>query len=251
MTYPENLQIIRLDSIDSSNDYLKRNYLELSHRFPVMIQTETQTKGRGRSGRHWCSPGKKGLYISFGFSLNNKTKLSLLPLATGIAIVEVMSRFVDERVFIKWPNDIICKDRKLAGILTETIIYGDMLTCISGIGINVNQTINEFPLQLQQAAISLKIISGRSVSIKKLEIMLARTFFNWIEKLENGQANEITRTMNQLCIHSRGDRITFHEGDRTIQGIFNRIGDDGGLVMQSSDGTECTYYSGEIQMNVV
>jgi BirA family biotin operon repressor/biotin-[acetyl-CoA-carboxylase] ligase len=165
---------------------------------------------------------------------------------TGVAILEVLRPLGEEAMFVKWPNDIMSRNRKLAGILTETIIYGEHLTCISGIGINVNQDVSEFPPHLRQTAISLKDIYNRSFSIEKIKQTLAHAFNRWIEKLEHGEVEEITATINRASYHSAGDKIRFHQGERIIEGTFIRIDRDGGLILQE-EGKRSSYYSGEIQ----
>ena len=247
MIYPENLHHIHLPSIDSTNNYLKRNYKELSPLFPVLVHADTQTHGRGRHERHWASPKGCGLYISFGFTFKNQHKLGLLPLTTGIAIVEALGELGDQPLKIKWPNDILLKKRKVAGILTETIILGDQLTCITGIGVNVNQKTEDFPPELRNHATSLQITHGQSFSIEAIKQMLSKTFFKWVEKLERGDGTAITKTINRLSAHSKGERITFHHSAQTIAGTFEGIDENGGLTLQE-DGGQHTYFAGEIQM---
>ncbi len=247
MTFPEYLHIVHLNSIDSTNDYIKKNHQALSLHFPVMVHSDIQTSGRGRNGRHWNSPIGSGLYTSFGFSLNNKSKLGLLPLMTGIAVVETFLQFGEKLLLIKWPNDIMFKNRKVAGILTETIICGECLTCISGIGININQDLQDFPVHLQGTAISIKAIYGNQFSIEDIQVMLSRGFFKWLDKLERGEDTAITDAINRMCYHSKGDQITFHQGQRIIKGSFIRIDRDGGLILQE-EGKQRSYYSGEIQI---
>lgn len=247
MTYPENLHIIHLESVDSTNDYIKRNYRTLSSRFPVMVRADLQTSGRGRHDREWMSPRGGGLYTSFGFLLNNQRNLGLLPLVAGVSLVEILNCQGDENFRIKWPNDILYNQRKVAGILTETIIFGDRLTCICGIGVNVNQIQSDFPPHLQERAISLNIIHGHPFPIDNFSRELARSFFKWVEKVELGDSALITDKINHLSFHSKGDHISFHNGERTITGIFSRIESDGGLILQT-EGGENSYYSGEIKM---
>ena len=246
MTYPKNLHVIHLNSIDSTNDYIKRNHQELKQYFPMLVHADTQTHGRGRTGRQWDSPAVQGLYVSFAFMLRNRSALGLLPLMTGAAILEVLRPLGQEAMFVKWPNDIMSRHRKLAGILTETIIYGEQLTCISGIGININQAERDFPPPLRQTAISLKNLYSRPFSIEKIKQALAHTFMGWVEKLERGEVELIVDTINHASYHSTGDKIRFHQGERIIEGTFIRIDRDGGLILQE-EGKRSSYYSGEIQ----
>jgi BirA family biotin operon repressor/biotin-[acetyl-CoA-carboxylase] ligase len=136
-----NLEVITLEECDSTNNYLKRNYERVKDKLPVLATCVLQTAGRGREQRTWLSSRGKGLYSSFGFNLAARQYLNLLPLIAGFSVIETLqtaSGIRDMDLGLKWPNDVLCRGEKIAGILIENIIMETELFCIVG---------NFFPLQ--------------------------------------------------------------------------------------------------------
>jgi BirA family biotin operon repressor/biotin-[acetyl-CoA-carboxylase] ligase len=119
--------------IDSTNLYLKDLPPSLT---PAVCIAESQTQGRGRFGREWISPFGENIYLSLRWPLSDHpTKLAGLSLAIGISILESLKGLgVREEILIKWPNDLLWKEKKLCGILIE--LHANQL--IIGIGLNVN-----------------------------------------------------------------------------------------------------------------
>ena len=154
-----NSKVISFDSIDSTNDFLRRNWRKLNN-FTICWAL-TQTKGKGRNGRSWFSP-KGGLWFSILFKprkifsdVNLYTKIS------SIALCKFFEKLNLEPI-IKWPNDIYIKRKKIAGILTETIFGESNVAVIVGIGVNIN---NDIPSELRDKAVSLKQITDREYNL--------------------------------------------------------------------------------------
>ncbi len=136
------MTLIKLDSVASTNDYLK----ELCKSQPcedfTVVVAQTQTQGRGQRDRVWESEPNKNLTFSV---LKNIEKMPLkdqfkLNMAVCLGIIEGLSRWQHSGLKIKWPNDILFGDKKLGGILVENVVTGQVLkNCVIGIGINVNQ----------------------------------------------------------------------------------------------------------------
>jgi len=147
--------IVALEKVDSTNAYAVSNDLP-----PFAVVTaESQTAGRGRSGRKWHSAA--GLNLYFSIVLNDIEPQKLLPMNifAGYILADTLKDIAD--VKIKWPNDIIAEGKKLAGILMETSFSGGKLEkAVLGIGLNVN--IEDFPEDIAWMATSLKKISGRN-----------------------------------------------------------------------------------------
>jgi BirA family transcriptional regulator, biotin operon repressor / biotin---[acetyl-CoA-carboxylase] ligase len=213
--YPANLEVISLAECDSTNSYLRRNYDQLKDKLPVLVTSGLQTAGRGREQRTWLSSRGKGLYSSFGFNLAARQYLNMLPLIAGFSVIETLqaaSGIPNLELGIKWPNDVLCQGKKIAGILIENIIMETRLFCITGIGINLNHSMEDFPLELNQKAISLKMAAATTIdyTVQEVNPLLSRFLFQWLEKLETGQQEEIIRTAN-LCSHFLMDKtISFH-----------------------------------------
>lgn len=249
MIYPDFLSVLKLDVCDSTNNYIKDHHEDFRHRFPLLVTSRRQTRGRGRENRQWFSPDQLGLYSSFGYFLKNRGNLNLLSLTAGIAIADTLAKIVGESFKIKWPNDVLAQGKKTAGILTETVISDDRIFCISGMGINVNHRQGDFPEELRSQAVSLRMIAGREFDIDTVNATLAHIFFKWLGRLEMGQNRTIIRRVNRLSHFVRGETVRIREGRGTVKGVFERIAPDGGIVLTDHQGNRITCYSGEIQLS--
>jgi len=247
-----NLELITLEECDSTNNYLKRNYEQVKDKLPVLATCALQTAGRGREQRTWLSSRGKGLYSSFGFNLAARQYLNMLPLISGFSVIEALqtaSGIRDMELGLKWPNDVLCRGEKIAGILIENIIMETQLFCIVGIGINLNHAKEDFPGDLVEKATSLKMVAGsdRDYAVEEVNPLLARFLFQWLERLENGEQEEIIRTAHRYSHFLMDKPISFHQTpDKLISGIFKGINHDGGLILESNGGSTAIYYSGEI-----
>jgi BirA family biotin operon repressor/biotin-[acetyl-CoA-carboxylase] ligase len=246
--YPEFLHLIALDQCDSTNNYIKANHENLKDKLPVLVTSSLQTAGRGREKRKWVSPKGKGLYSSFGFNLENRQNLNLLPLIAGISVIETLKKIAGIELGLKWPNDILYKNKKIAGILIENIITASDIFCITGIGINLNHTAADFLEELQDKAISLEMITGLNTSAEQINPVLAALLFQWVEKLKTGATEKIIQTTNRYSAFLKDKNISFHHpvDNKIISGIFKAINHDGGLILENKQGSTNIYYSGEI-----
>lgn len=159
-------KIINFDSIDSTSTYLKRSYLE--HENLTLVYALSQTNGHGRYKREWVSP--KGKSLLFSLLIKDKKiikNFSSLSLMAAVSIFNFLKQFVDN-VSIKWPNDVYVNDKKIAGILLESISYTDSIDAlVLGIGININ--IKEFPLELMHKATSLALETNKQYDLSTLK----------------------------------------------------------------------------------
>lgn len=130
------LQIV--DSLDSTNTAVQRLPIDQQH--GTVIMAEQQSAGRGRHGKNWHSPHGQNLYLSIGWRFEQKlTELGCLPLVVALAVASALQQAGLKGHKVKWPNDILMDDRKLAGCLVE--VHGDPLgpcNSVLGIGINVH-----------------------------------------------------------------------------------------------------------------
>ena len=145
-------KIIHFETIDSTNDYAKK--IALKEVEGTVIISEEQTKGRGRLKRQWHSKYKEGIWMSIILKPDIiPKKSSFITLIAGASIVNVLNK-LGVKAFIKWPNDIIINNKKIAGILTELSTEIDKINyIILGIGINVKTT--EFSQEISKIATSL------------------------------------------------------------------------------------------------
>jgi len=246
--YPRFLKVITLEQCDSTNNYLKNHYEELKTDLPVLVTSGLQTGGRGRGDRKWVSPAGKGLYSSFGFLLAGKQKLRFLPLAAGLSVIEMLREITADEFVLKWPNDVRYREKKIAGVLIENIVTEQTIFCITGIGINLNHTIGDFPNELLDKAVSLRMVTGMTYKADELNPFLASVFFHWLEKLKNNEEAEIITAANRYSEFLMYRDIAFHESSSGIimEGVFKGINHDGGLILGREGGHHTSHYSGEI-----
>ncbi|MEA1966751.1 MAG: biotin--[acetyl-CoA-carboxylase] ligase, partial [Thermodesulfobacteriota bacterium] len=147
-------------TMDSARKIAKNNGDHLS-----VVIAENQTKGRGRLNRTWfSSPG--GLWFTIILKPDLPPPLSFkVNFAASLSLVRTLNRLFKIDASVKWPNDILVKGKKLAGLLSEMETKGDMISFVNiGIGLNVNNS----PKKNEPKAISIKDITGKKVSRKKI-----------------------------------------------------------------------------------
>lgn len=217
-----------------------------------MVTAGRQTAGRGRERRVWESPPGMGVYTSFCFILDTPQHLHLLSLVSGIAVIETLSETGEGiRLGLKWPNDVLVllpdgKTAKIAGILIENMIFDQQVVCIAGMGINLNQEPGDFPPELRDRAVSLKMLMDSEFQSDRVNPVLVKRFFHWVEILKQGNTKLIIDTVNDYSEFLQDREIRFHHNNEIVRGIFKGIAPEGGLILESPGGEESIYFSGEI-----
>src|ERR1039457_2454343 len=142
----------------------------------VVVFAESQTKGRGRLGRKWMSPAKRGLWFSVLMRPDLRPQeTTRLNVASATALRRAIESQTGLKPEIKWPNDILIHGKKVAGILTELSGELDHVKYIVlGIGVDVNLSQGDFPPELRKLATSLKAELGKPVSRPELAVVILR-----------------------------------------------------------------------------
>jgi len=191
----------------------------------VVVAAE-QTAGQGRHGHTWHSPAGTGLYCSIVLDPR-----PLLTLALGLATAEALAVPCD----LRWPNDVMLGDRKVAGILVHLVDD----KAIAGIGINLTQT--EFPPELE--ATSLKLHTGRDVSADELLERLLAAIPNYTVL----PPDDILRLFARASSYAAGRRVIVHLPDGIIQGTTAGLNPDGYLIVRKDDGTDTLILAGGVR----
>jgi BirA family transcriptional regulator, biotin operon repressor / biotin---[acetyl-CoA-carboxylase] ligase len=145
--------------LDSTNDWGKKNILHYDRSVITLISAEEQSAGRGQYGRKWLAPAGFNIYASFCFFIDEShPNIPALTQVMALSIVQSLT-LTDIDFRIKWPNDILVKGRKIAGILCETTHSSPQIGVILGVGLNVNMP-KELLDQINQPATSLLIETG-------------------------------------------------------------------------------------------
>ncbi|MFC4322680.1 biotin--[acetyl-CoA-carboxylase] ligase [Litchfieldia salsa] len=215
----------------------------------TIVVTEEQTEGRGRLDRKWFSPKYTGIWMSLILRPNiPPTSAPQLTLLVAVGVAQAIQEVTGIEPDIKWPNDILVSGKKVVGILTELQAEPDRInSVIIGIGINVNQTQEQFPEPINNTATSLSIITGKKIDralllqqillhIEKLYLTYLKNGFKVIKLLWESYAINIGHQMVARTI----------QGD--IKGHALGITDDGVLKIQSDNGEIHLIHSADIEL---
>tara|TARA_E500000178_G_C16828424_1_gene664880 strand:- start:87 stop:812 length:726 start_codon:yes stop_codon:yes gene_type:complete len=178
------MKLIKLNAIDSTNEYIKINK-SIFDKDLVCIYTFNQTMGKGQRGRNWESEPYKNLCVSFYKLLSKKASKDIffkLNMIVSLKMIRILKKYSIPKLSIKWPNDILSENKKIAGILIETSLKNNLLNdFIIGIGLNVNQT--DFHDLLN--ASSLKNIMKQEFDLNKLIKDFIKEFSDFNLKLDS------------------------------------------------------------------
>lgn len=214
----------------------------------TVIVADTQTNGKGRLGRTWQSPAGTGIWMSV--LLRPDLPLSKIPqltLLTAVAMVKGIRQAVQVEPSIKWPNDLLLNDRKLAGILTEVQAEGNRVKhVIIGIGLNVNQEQEDFPEELAAIATSIRRESGKEADRNRL---IAAILNEWeaLYQLYCTEGFRVIKTLWEMYATSLGQRIVARTTQGTYTGVAQGITDEGVLLLEDEQGNVHKIYSADIE----
>ncbi len=203
----------------------------------AVVFAESQTKGRGRLGRQWLSPAKKGLWFSVLLRPDMRPQAATqLTVAAATALARSIRKQMGLQPEIKWPNDILLHGKKTAGILTELSAELDHVKyIIIGIGVDVNVTAADFPPELRKLATSLRIEAGQSVSRAELATAILRELDADYARIRDGQFEAVADEWEEQC-STIGRNVSIHIGDRHVQGRAESLDADGALLLRTQHG---------------
>jgi BirA family biotin operon repressor/biotin-[acetyl-CoA-carboxylase] ligase len=156
-------KLLHFDSLNSTNDYLINLCKNYRMTESVIVIADMQIKGRGRLNNKWYS--KDGLFFSFLLKSDDFFDPFFINILTSLSLIKVL-RKVNIQAMVKYPNDIIVSNKKIAGILIENIVFNHNNYLIVGVGLNVNNT--TFPSHIE-GAVSMNII--RDIEYDKIALL--------------------------------------------------------------------------------
>ena len=231
--------------IDSTN----RVALELGHAGEpegAVVVAEEQTAGRGRAGRTWHSERAAGIYVT----LLLRPKLApvqapLLTMMAGLSAHAAIQAVTGLEVDVKWPNDLLIREKKAGGILTEMHAEpGAVRFVIVGIGINVNQ--EKFAGELGAIATSLRIETGKQASRMELLVRLLREFESDYNRFMREGAKSVTSRFEKVSSYASGKRVRVTNGTESFVGMTAGLGAEGLLQVKRDDGQVVTVIAGDV-----
>jgi BirA family biotin operon repressor/biotin-[acetyl-CoA-carboxylase] ligase len=203
----------------------------------VVVFAESQTRGRGRLGRKWVSPARQGLWFSVLLRPNFRPQeATRLTVASATALARAIQSETGLQPEIKWPNDILLRGKKTAGILTELSAELDHVRhIILGIGVDVNLAAGELPADLRRTATSLGIEAGRIISRPDLAVAVLRELDRDYARVTSGGFTEVADEWEERCT-TLGRDVAIRIGDRLVRGRAEALDDDGALLLRTEHG---------------
>lgn len=221
-------KIVLFQSTGSTND-IAWEYANNPDNHGLCVLAEAQTAGRGRRGRMWYSEPGHSILCSI-LLMKTDTEAELLTLATAVAAAETVNRFCQLASRIKWPNDILIREQKVAGILVEKRTIKEKPCFVIGVGINCNQGRAAFQkYDLNLPATSLTIETGQEIDRTALTCELLKQFELWIENA-NRQSSIIDHWLERSGMLGR--HITLECDGKQYSGFCRGIDPVQGLILQ-------------------
>lgn len=239
-------EIICLKQTDSTN---KQARVLADKQAPegTLVVAEAQSRGRGRKGRPWCSPEGTGIYLSMILRPEiSPAQAPCMTLMTAVALADALTGLLPLAVNIKWPNDILVKGRKLAGILTEISTDMDRVDyIIVGVGVNVNTPFEAFPADIKDVATSIRKETGASFPRVQLLQAFLREFEHCYHSFQTSDFQSVMHRWKQYA-DIIGHRIRVDMIDRHLEGEVVDVAHDGVLMLRDGDHQVHRIFSGDV-----
>ena len=238
--------MIRCERVGSTMDEVAR-LAALGASEGTAVLAEAQTAGRGRAGRAWLAPPGSAILLSVLLRPPlPSSRLGALPLVIGVAVAEALEATAGVRPRLKWPNDVLLGERKIAGILVMTRTGGDDPFAVVGIGLNVNTGVDVLP----PGATSLLVETGRSVSRELVLVALFDRLDAAYRGFVTSEGRPDLRGWRSRAV-LLGELVTVAVGEASRAGVFRDVDPDGALVLSGSDGGEERIVMGELSRGPV
>lgn len=235
------------DSLESTNKTAKEMAIN-GYEHGTVVIADTQTSGKGRYGRHFYSPPRSGLYMSFilrpqFLDLQNTTFITI---ATAVAVCKAIQTVTHKEPKIKWVNDILLDDKKICGILTEAITdyeSNNIDWIVVGIGINI--CTDDFPNELSQVAGSLFPHETTDGAIRN---RLGAEIINILLSSNDWAINNKIYSEYRNRLMLLGKVVTVIEPNGTYEALAADIDTNGGLIVKKDNGEIVTLSSTQVSV---
>ena len=237
--------IVRLNSVDSTNNYAAKMINQTNIPFGTVIMSHFQTSGKGQRASNWISPKATNLLFSviLDTSFMNPLDVFQLSKAISLSLKMAVSELVSKKVSIKWPNDILVDGCKIAGILIENQwAYNKLKSSIVGVGLNVNQT----DFNGSFSATSLKMLSNKNYlldDVLNLIIKYLNIYFEYLRNCDNKIINE--EYFKYLFRYNEWSNYK-SIGSLPFLGRITSVSREGLIEIQKKDGSLTSYDLKEI-----
>ena len=234
------------DSVDSTNAEALR-LVAAECPAPFLVLSEQQTAGRGRRGRTWVSPYAQNVYYSLVLRIEDGLRqLEGLSLVVGLAVMQALRESGVQGAALKWPNDVLVGQQKIAGILLELVgDPADICHVVLGIGINVNMQKSD---AIDQQWTSVQLETGAPVDRNSLVARLGQQLLSHLERHKTGGFAVLQGEWE--CNHAwQGRTVSLIAGVNQVDGVVLGVDRQGALRL-SVDGVEKIYSGGELSLRL-
>lgn len=237
-----NFTILRFDTLDSTNTEAAKQARQGAAE-GLCIIAGRQTAGRGRYGRTWVSGEGSGLYFSLVLRPAIAPRLlSLITLMAGVAVHETLKEY-GLKPDIKWVNDVLIGEKKISGVLAETLETSTGPAVILGIGINL--TSRNFPAELAETATSIEAETGRSVTADEIAEKLTGFIAYFYEML--AEPAKILEHWRHRSSYFMGRNVRVTLAGEVVEGTTDGLEENGALRVRRADGSVTTVHAGDVE----
>jgi BirA family biotin operon repressor/biotin-[acetyl-CoA-carboxylase] ligase len=211
----------------------------------TVLVAETQYAGRGRLARSWFS-AVGGIWMSVLLRPTWPRSHQILPLAFAVATAKAIGDVTKLSPVIKWPNDLMVRSRKVAGLLAEATYKGNQLDhLIFGLGVNANIQMTRLPKALRGVSTSISHELGREINRTLLAKRIIQEMDNSYQRFESGHASELLDEAKQIC-STLGRIVRVATAERKFIGRALDLGGDGQLLVRLSSGVTVPFYAADV-----
>ena len=235
--------VLRFEIVDSTNNVAVRLGKQGLPEGAV-VQARTQRFGRGRKGRRWFSPAG-GLYFSVVLRPKMCSLVSLIPIAAGVSAARAIRRCFSIEAVLKWPNDVMVDNKKVAGILVESSLTPMECLAVTGFGVNANSFSTQTMPELADQAVSISDARGSIVDVDRLmrEIVddFAEIYKDMFSRSQLAVVNQWKEFSGMLS-----KPILVYEDENSFEAIAVDLDCDGALLVKTADGKLRRLLAGDV-----
>lgn len=239
--------IIHLPMVDSTLNEARR-YAFKGAKEGTVVRADTQTSGRGRSGRTWHSDDANNLYFSLILEPQyDYNKSHMVTLIVAMAVNNAIRKITGLDTLIKWPNDIVYNGKKICGILTE-LYFGDRWRPfqIPGVGINVSR--KEFPEEIKNTATSLFVETGVEYNMEEILDCILKEFDPLYKKFLENITLDFLKEDYEKVLANKEKGVRVLDPKEPFEGIAKGIDSVGALQVLTENGEIKSVSSGEVSV---
>ena len=226
--------IIQIDRVSSTNNYAAKLLNQTKIPFGAVIMAQFQDDGRGQRGAVWQSKFGENLLFSaiLDGSLMKECPPFYLSKCMAVSIKDTLSYFLEHKIHLKWPNDVLVERRKIAGVLIESQWKGNNLfSSIIGVGLNVNQTHFEYGFD----ATSMKLLSANDYDLKEvLQVLCTKLNFNFNRLLSKEYSDLQQDYLSNL--YKYNEKTHFKIGDKLEEVVLKDVNENGMVSLEMLGG---------------